>query len=102
MPGCLDILIHTLWIVGPIVFRIKRQVRKGAWDDTGVCKIHGVKAKLLICPFPCNSICSKGNGSREDVTTVIIRMFANQVDTTWGEKNLWCFFCVKYVPEFFR
>src|SRR5699024_11689629 len=102
MSGRLDILNHSFWIVGPIVFLVKRQVRKATCNDTGMCKVHGIKVKLLICPFSGNSICSKRDGSREDVTTVIVCMFANQVNPTWGEKNLWCYRGVENFPEFFR
>src|SRR5690625_5598895 len=94
MSGRLDILNHSFWIVGPIVFLVKRQVRKATWDDTGMCKVHGIKVKLLICPFSGNSICSKRDGSSENVTTVIVCMFANQFNQTRCKKYLCCLRCV--------
>ena len=72
-------------VVCPILGSVIREARHRELDDALVGKVHRVDARRHVLAVCDDSVRAERDGAREDMTAIVVRMLANQIDAAWGE-----------------
>ena len=68
-------------IIRPVVCLFVCQIVQGSLYDAEPVQIHGVKVYQTVVTLSCRAVCTHCKSAGKYVSAVIVRMFADQVDT---------------------
>ena len=92
---------YSLWIIGPAGCFAWNQIIERGGDDAVICKVQRIKTNRAVLSFADHTIGSDGQCTGKYVSSIIIGMFADQVDTTWRKIKLWLTVISEELCKFF-
>ena len=79
---------HAFWIVGPVVLFFKVEIFKWNFNDPLVFKVSWEETQDLILTLSCSPVGTKCNGSWEDMPTIIVSVFTDQINPSWWKESV--------------
>ena len=74
-------------IVGPVMGLVIAEAAHRELDDPLIGEVHRIDTRLVILAVSYHRIGAERNRAREDVSAVVVRMFADQIDPARRKEN---------------